>query len=508
MNKMKKIRIAPLILIICLAFALCAPAASALDDPSLSAKAVVLADINTGEIIYSENMDEQRSPASLTKIMTVLLAVEAVESGQCSLDEVVTAQDDCRSGLEEDSSTSGISVGEQLTYENLMYCAMVQSANEACNVLASHISGSISAFVERMNQRAAELGCTNTHFADPNGLSNNDHYSTAYELYLITKEAISHPLFMTICNTTHYEVPATNINEARVMDNSNALITSKSIYGSGYVYEGAAGVKTGYTRAAGYCLISTAQRGEINALAVVLGCSGPLNTGDEAVATFPNTIKLYDWLFNNFSYRNVINSDEPVQKVQVQLARDDGTATLRPQEDLTLLLPDDIGVDDIVKTVTVYEEKLVAPIAAGEVLGELTISIGETSYGSVKLVNSTAVSLSQGEYLRQRLSGLFDNGWLIVVLVIVLLLAILYIILVARYRRMRKKHLRERRIAEAQRRAARERRMQEEQDRERRREAQDYSTVDPDERYAGPADIEALFRELEEDEDEDEDRRG
>ena len=501
---MKKTRLFPIILIICLAFSIWAPSASALDDPELSAQAVVLADLSTGEIIYSKNMEAQRSPASLTKIMTVLLAVEAVEDGRFSLDEVVTAQEDCRYGLEEDSSTSGIVPGEQLTYENLLYCAMVQSANEACNVLASHISGSIGAFIERMNERAAELGCENTHFADPNGLSNDNHYSTAYYLYLITKAGISHPLFMTICNTASYEVPATNINEARSMDNSNALITNRSIYSDHSVYEGAAGVKTGYTRAAGYCLISTATRGDINAIAVVLGCNGPLNTGDEEVATFPNSIKLYDWLFNNFAYRNVINTDEPVQKIPVLLAEDGAMATLYPEKDLTLLLPDDVTADDIIRTVKLYEETPTAPVSKGDALGELSISIGETSYGSVKLVSGADVKLSKGEYLKMKIGELFDNGWLIAVIIIAAAFAIIYIILRARYRRLRRKHMQERRRAEARRQAerARMRAAQMEQARAAQQEPQDYSSIDPDERYAGPADLEALFRELDE-EDED-----
>ena len=218
---MKKNKLIPLILTICLLFGTFAPAASALDEPSLhSAKAVVLADLDSGRLLYSKNADEQRSPASLTKIMTVLLAVEALERGEVTLEEMVTAQSDCLEGLNTDSSTSGIQPGEVMRYQDLLYCAMVHSANEACNVLAHRVSGSVSAFVEKMNERAAELGCTNTHFADPNGLSNENHYTTAYEMYLITREAITHPLFAEICNTRGYDMPATNVSQARSFANS------------------------------------------------------------------------------------------------------------------------------------------------------------------------------------------------------------------------------------------------------------------------------------------------
>ena len=136
-----------------------APAACALDAPPLhSAKAVVLADMDSGRLLYELNKDEQRAPASLTKIMTVLLAIEAIERGEVTLDEMVTAQADCLAGLNTDSSTSGIQPGEIISYRDLLYCAMVHSANEACNILAHRVAGSVSAFVDLMNRRAEELG--------------------------------------------------------------------------------------------------------------------------------------------------------------------------------------------------------------------------------------------------------------------------------------------------------------------------------------------------------------
>ena len=269
---MKKIRVTALILIICTVMCVFAPAASALDAPDVVAHSVVIADMRSDHIIYSKNMYEKVAPASLTKIMSILIAIEAVEAGECSLSDVITAQDDCRIGMESDSSTSDIYPGEQMKLEDLMYCAMLQSANEACNIIGTFLSGSISAFVQRMNDRAAALGCQNTHFANTNGLTDPDHYSTAYDFSLITREAIGHEFFMTICNTISYTVPPTNKTaEPRVLDSTNALICSDSMYGSGYLYEGAAGVKTGYTRAAGYCLISTATRQDVGLLCIVMG---------------------------------------------------------------------------------------------------------------------------------------------------------------------------------------------------------------------------------------------
>ena len=463
---MKKIKIFPLILLICLVLCSFSPSAFALDDPDLTAKAVLLADLNSGEILYSLNADEQRSPASLTKIMTGLLAIEAVESGQCSMDDIVTAGADAWQGLGEDASNSNILPGEMMTYRDLVYCAVVHSANEACNILATYISGSIDAFVTRMNERAQELGCTNTHFLDTNGLSNDGHYTTAYDLYLITAEAVKHPDFLTICDTEYYKTQPTNMSEAREIWNSNALISNGGYYaaqvqnncGHDYLYEGAAGVKTGYTRSAGYCLVSTAERDDIHVLAVVLGCGGELNTQESEYGNFTNTIDLYDWCFDNFSYRTLVSASQFTEKVTVSLAEGDGVINLRPVEDVRALLPNDIDDASISTEVTVYEEKLVAPLAANTVLGEVHIVADGKDYGSVKLVNPVAVELSKAELIKTHIKEFFSKGWVIAIIVIVVILLVIYLILVARYRALRRRHLEERRRAEARRRREREQR--------------------------------------------------
>ena len=455
---MKKNKILPFLISICLLFSLFAPAASALDDPPLhSAKAVVLADMDSGRLLFEMNKDEQRSPASLTKIMTVLLAVEALERGEVSLDEMVTAQADCLAGLNTDSSTSGIQPGEIISYQDLLYCAMVHSANEACNILAHRVSGSVPAFVELMNRRAAELGCTSTHFSDPNGLSNENHYTTAYEMYLITREALEHPLFAEICNTRGYDMAATNLSQARSFANSNALITADSEYGSSYVYPAAAGVKTGFTQLAGYCLVSTAEKDGVRLLAVVMGCDGWLNAGIDEYENFTDSIRLYNWAFENFSYRQAVSSLSTVTRVEVENAVEtDAYASLRPQNDVTLLLPKDLNLGAVELSPTIYTEKLVAPIEAGTVLGRAEILIDGRSYGSVDLVNALKVELSRREFVTQRVHQTFSSPWIIVLIVVLAILAIGYLTLVLRYRAQRRKYLRRKRELAA-RRAARER---------------------------------------------------
>ena len=166
---MKKIRIFPLALLFCLVLSAAAPTALALEPPSLNGKAAILVDLDSGRVLYGHNENEERAIASLTKVMTVLLSLEALDSGRISLDDMVTAQDDCQEGMEEDSSTSGITPGTVISVKDLLYCAMLQSANEACNILGRYLAGSIAGFVDQMNQRAAELGCQHTHFANTSG---------------------------------------------------------------------------------------------------------------------------------------------------------------------------------------------------------------------------------------------------------------------------------------------------------------------------------------------------
>ena len=492
---MKKIKLFPLILIFCLVLSAWSPAAQALDEPDLAVQAAVLADLDSGRIIYSKNMDEQRSPASLTKIMTGLLAIEAVESGQCSMEEMVTAPADCQQGMDSASSNASIVSGEVMSFGDYVKCALIHSANDACNVIAVHVAGSIDAFVAKMNERAAALGCTNTSFADPNGLSSSNK-TTAYDLYLITKEAIKHEQFMNICNTAYFEVPATNVNPARSYYSSNALLTANGTYGGGYVYDGAAGVKTGYTRAAGYCLASTAEKNGLRMIAIVLGGNGPnIDSSYVSLDNFADSVKLYNWVFENFSYRQVISASDPVLKATVQLAAGDGNAILRAAGNVSLLLPNDVDETTRQLECTVYEDRLVAPIEAGTVLGQATITIDGVNYGTIDLVTNTKIEMSKTEFLKQRLGEVFDKGWVKALIIIVAILLLGYFALVMRYRSLRRKHLKEKKRAEQRRRQEREQLYRREERPTVKEPTQRINKAELDDQFAGIDDFDTIMRE-------------
>ena len=361
----------------------------------VAAKAALLIDPETEEILYEQNSHDILYPASVTKIMTCLLVLEAIDDGKLSKSQVITASETAISAVPPDGSNVGIKVGEELTVEELLYCIMLSSANEGCNMLAEAIDGSISAFVGRMNQKAQDLGCENTNFCNTNGLPDVNHYTTAWDLYLITKEACTYADFMPLVDTVYHQVPATNMAEPRDLYTTNYLISSYRT--SGYIYKGAEGIKTGSTSAAGYCLVASASRSGRSLLSVVLGAERiTLEDGTILTQSFSETIKLYDWGFDSFSRQVILRADELVGEVPVTLSQEQNTVKVHPAQEIERLLPKDIDLTrDISRIITRSEESVEAPVTKGQVLGQITLSSGDTVYAQVDLLADEDVSASR-----------------------------------------------------------------------------------------------------------------
>ena len=411
--------------------------------PELSARNALLLDMDTGVVYFAREPEARAYPASLTKILTVLLAVEAVERGEIDLKAEITAGDDCLKGMDEQSSTAGIVPGEKMTFENYLYCAMISSANEACNVVATTVCGSIEAFVERMNSRAAELGCTGTHFVNPHGMPDDNHYTTASDLAKITREAMRHELFATICNTISRTVPATNKSETRTLQNTNGLINRNSAMYPGYYYEPAAGVKTGHTSDAGYCLISTAAQDDVHMLCIVLGAgSGQRDDGSPVFYNFTDTLALYHWVFDNFSRQTILGGTELVGSTHVELGSDTDSVSLRPQSEISAVVPNGISSDAFTRRVVIYSERdnttVTAPVSAGDVLGEISVEKDGVVYGTVPLVAAVDVELSRGAFLRTGLQTFFAHPIVIGILVLAFAVIVLYIVMLVRYQKRMK----------------------------------------------------------------------
>lgn len=385
---------------------LAVPAAAVrVTDPEIQARAALLVDRKTGAVIYALNEHDELYPASLTKIMTCLLVLEAVDEGRLKLSQEITATPTALEGLAEDGSSAGIEVGEVLTVEELLYCLMVVSANEAGAILAEEVAGSVESFVDQMNAKARELHCENTHFMNPHGYHDSQHYTSAWDLYLITTAALEHPMFMTICDTSSHTVPATNLSEERVLNNTNFLIRSTREYYNADVH----GVKTGSHSQAGNCLVTTAQHASMDLLCVILGAERvQREDGTWWTYSFGETNRLYKWAFGNFSYQTLLKEDDIAGEAPVSLSSTDHV-TLRPAKAVELLLPKGVEPEELEKTVTLKSDPAEAPIEEGDVLGTLTVTLDGEELAEVDLLAYTSVEASRIRVLWRDVKDFFST---------------------------------------------------------------------------------------------------
>ena len=437
---MKKHRLLSLFLSFALLLPLFASfSAEAYEGFTLDARAGLLIEADTGEILYEKNAHQENYPASLTKIMTALLVFEAIDEGKLSLSDSITATESAFEGLASDGSTADIVPGETMTVEQLLNCMLIVSANETCNILGEYISGSVEAFVARMNERATELGCEHTHFANATGLHNSQHYTTAWDLYLITREAMKHEKFMEICNSKSYTVPATNMTEKpRELHSTNFLISNWRA--RGYVYRDAQGIKTGSTPEAGYCLISSALRGSRHMISVVLGAERVTLEDGVTIQTrsFSETSRMFDWGFDNFARRDILSSADLIQEVPVALSSEASYVSTHAAEDLSCLLPNNIEPEDLERTVTLKSETVDAPVAAGDVLGTLTLSYKDTVYGETELLALNDVSASWFLTAQRRVVDFFAKPLVKVVFLLLVLLIVALVVYTTMFSRRRR----------------------------------------------------------------------
>lgn len=274
-------------------------------------------DLDSGTFLYSKNMDVAKYPASITKILTTLIAIEHSRPS-----EKVTFSENAVYGIEQGSSNIGIRLGENLTMEDCLYGMMLESANEVCVAVAEHISGSVDAFVELMNQKAASLGCTNTHFTNPNGLPDENHYTTAHDMALIAQAAYNNATFRKVSQTTTYCIGTTNkCGEKRWLSNHHKMLPDRD-----YTYEGCTGGKTGFTQAALNTLVTYAERDGRRLVCVSLRTNGR--------QIYTDTASLLDYGFNNFQNYSIFNrktwADAKMLYPSLYFGQPETVANLRP----------------------------------------------------------------------------------------------------------------------------------------------------------------------------------
>jgi len=400
-----------LFLLIALFVTLAAPACGAVvgdDNFSVNAASAILVDNDFNEVLYEFNADERRFPASITKVMTGLLTVEAVDRGELSMGASVTLDDSLYTGIGADGSTQGLVAGEVLTVKDLLCCALIPSANEACNALAVAVAGDIPTFVERMNTRAQELGMDNTHFVNTHGYHDENHYTTARDIVKMCQEAMKHPDFREVVSSKTYSIPATNLHAARDLFDTNALLSAYRSGRNDLLYSYAIGIKTGSTPEAGYCLASAAEKEDRTMIAVILGGQNIPASPDQNY--FAESKRLLEHGFNDFSRQQILDATEPVGTIPVTLCAEQDYVTVQPAESLEATLANGVDAASFTRE-TDLPETLEAPIVKGQKLGTLHIKFGDQEFGTVDLVATSALERSQMLYVQQQVMEFLDQIW-------------------------------------------------------------------------------------------------
>ena len=396
-------------------------------EKNLSSEAVLLMEASTGKVVYEKNGYEKKYPASTTKIMTAILAIE-----HCNLNETATASEFAINSVPSGYSTANIQIGETLSVKDLLYALMLQSANESAVILAEHVSGSQEAFANLMNEKAKELGCKNTHFINPNGIHNENHYTTAYDLALITQYAMKNQTFRDIVKTTSFTLPATTSypSESRTYANTNNLI----IYDArnrpdNYYYKYATGVKTGYTSAAKNCLVASAEKNGIEYISVVLGASITYESTGSVSHRYVDTISLFDYAFDNFSFRKLKSANNLIKTIKIENGKkDENSLDLLIASDVNSLVSLDNKSSQIDPEITL-KEGLSAPIAKGDIVGTISYKVEGINY-TTDLIAGNDVE----EYKPNKI-GLY---------ILIFLILIIAILTAVRYYNLKKRSLKSR----------------------------------------------------------------
>lgn len=403
--------------------------------PEVTARNVVLVNTNTGATAYSLNPDEKIYPASVTKLMTLIVALEHIDD----MEAIVTVDESCYDDLVVGSSNMALKDGEQLRVIDLLYGIALSSANEAANAIAQYLCGDAPAFVELMNQKAAELGANNTHFVNTHGLQDENHYTTASDMAIIAAAAFSNPTIRELTSTVSYVIEPTNETlSRRTLVTTNSLLNSNSQSYYRYAICG----KTGSTTAAGYNLVSLAKKGDVEFLLVAMNVERISGVGN---TVFDDSKKLYQWAFDNYTYTRIINEQDLITEVKVELSAKGDHLVLTPAKSLSQVVPNDLDVSQLERKITT-EPVIYAPVKKGDVLGSLVLEKEGVVYGEVDLVSNSDVSRSTVLYYLHLIKMFFSNIWVRIICIILAVLIVIYIIIMINNNRRRKRRRLRRRI--------------------------------------------------------------
>jgi len=433
---MKKLGCVVLILLTAFRFPLGAHGATIYEPTEpVNSDAALLYNLDTDTVIYSKNETDPKYPASLTKIMTCILALENTQNLDTEMVTYPTyVQDELYRYQVANGSVSlgGLVAGEELTMRQALYAIMLSSANEASMSIADHIGGSQEGFVRMMNQRAKELGAKNTNFVNPNGLFDEKHVTTAYDMAQITLHAIELPGFMDIVSTATYESGPTNVHENLTWSTTNYLM----IEGNSYYNSNVQGVKTGSLPESGRCFISTATKSGYRYLLVLMDAPYYDEDGNamNANLAFTDANNIYKWVFETFVVQTVKDQGEHVGEIEVRFNLEQDKVLLVTAERFSALVPRQVTKNDVVVK-PLIPEYIDAPVTKGQHVGEGILMLAGEEIGRVDLlayenvsVSNTLVFLDKAKGILQAIAGNFLFKFLIIFLVLLILFYIFVMI--------------------------------------------------------------------------------
>lgn len=398
----------------------------------ISAEGAILANYDTGDIIYSKNADKKLYPASLTKLMTALLLYESTPD--LDSEQLVVSEYALNILQGTDSSVGGLIAGEILTARQMLYVLLLKSGNDSANVIAEHVAGNIVSFVDKMNKRAQELGMNSTHFANAHGLHDVEHYTTVNDMLILTRYVLSIDALKQICYTSKYKLDATNKSGPRSLTTTNLLLlndgqkcTHEMYKNQPYYYRYAHGVKTGYTDPAGRCLISTASKNGYTYICIVMNCPVYDDSGRRIFLHFGDSKALYEWAFNDFHYKNVLKASTIVAEAPVKMSWDTDFVSATVAEDVSAIVPKASDASTLNIEVRWDKENFSAPIKKGDRLGECDIMYAGEKLGTATLVASGDVKRNGVLFVMESIKNItvsvFGSAVFWIVLAVIVILA-------------------------------------------------------------------------------------
>lgn len=355
----------------------------ATDNLNIYSPASMLVDASTGKVLYEKNINEVRYPASTTKIMTAILALE-----HCSLDEIATVSYDAIFTVPSGYANANLQLGEELTIEQLLKVLLIPSANDAANVIAEHVAGSISSFANMMNSKATEIGCTNTHFVNPSGIHDEEHVSTARDLAIMAMYAMKNDTFRSLVKETFYNLPATNKYETtdRVFKTTNDLLRVNTYdRADNYYYKNAIGIKTGYTSAAKNCIVAGAERDGLEFIAVILGAE---QTEEGLSERYLDCKTLFDYGFETYAKRKLYDKNSIYKEITISNGtKETKNLNLITENDVTVLVKQEDYDKELLPNFELKED-LKAPIMQGDVVGSVSYTVEGVTYKTNLLAGS------------------------------------------------------------------------------------------------------------------------